>query len=300
VLYVGGTTTFRFRLFQNGKLPSQVVTRTYIYQDKDYTLPIISVVTDPINIYDDSLGVYVRGVNGRPGNGQSTSCNWNMDWDRPVNFEYITPDEGMVVNQEVDFAMCGGWSRANQPHSFKLKASKIYEGNNSIDYPFFANKPYLKHKTLQNRNGGNDYNCRIKDAALQEIVHCSGLDVEGQSTQPVVHFINGEYIGLLNMREPNNKHYAYANYGIDTDEMDQFEMSPDSGYVQMEGTRDAFLEWYALSANAADAATYEAIRNLVDIDEYINYMAVEFYLGGVDWPQNNIKAFRPRTENGKP
>ncbi|MBR3859060.1 MAG: CotH kinase family protein, partial [Bacteroidaceae bacterium] len=250
-------------------------------------------------LYDDSLGVYVRGVNGRTGNGQQTPCNWNMDWDRPVNFEYITPEEGMVVNQEVDFAMCGGWSRAWEPHSFKLKAAKIYEGLNSIDYPFFADKPYLKHKTLQIRNGGNDTDCRIKDAALQAIVHSSGLDVDGQSVQPVMHFINGEYKGMLNMREPNNKHYAYANWGIDTDEMDQFEMSPDSGYVQMEGTRDAFLEWYELSQNAADEATYEEIRNLVDIDEYINYMAVEFYLGGTDWPQNNIKGFRPRNENGR-
>ena len=296
---VNSTTTYRFCLFQEGKLPSQVITRSYLYKDRDYTLPIISVVTDPINLYDDSLGVYVKGVNGRTGNGQSTPCNWNMDWDRPVNFEYITPDGGMVVNQEVDFAMCGGWSRAWAPHSFKLKAGKIYEGNNSIDYPFFTSKPYLKHKTLQIRNGGNDTDCRIKDAALQEIVHRSGLDVDGQSTQPVVHIINGEYISMLNMREPNNKHFAYANYGIDTDEMDQFEMSPDSGYVQMEGDREAFLKWYDLSANAADEATYEEIRHLVDIDEYINYMAVEFYLGGNDWPQNNIKGFRPRTEDGR-
>ena len=296
---VSSTTTYRFRLFQEGKLPSQVVTRSYIYMDREYALPIVSVVTDPVNLYDDSLGVYVKGVNGRTGNGQSVPCNWNMDWDRPVNFEYITPEGGMVVNQEVDFAMCGGWSRAWEPHSFKLKAGKIYEGLNSIDYPFFADKPYLKHKTLQIRNGGNDTGSRIKDAALQEIVHRSGLDVDGQATQPVVHFINGEYKGMLNMREPNNKHFAYANYGIDTEEMDQFEMSPDSGYVQMEGTRDAFLEWYALSADAANEETYEAIRNLVDIDEYINYMAVEFYLGGTDWPQNNIKGFRPRIENGR-
>ena len=296
------TTTYRFGLFQEGKLPSQIVTRSYIYNNGYAQIPIISVVTDPVNLYDDELGVYVRGTNGRTGNGERTPCNWNMDWDRPVNFEYITPDGGMVVNQEVDFAMCGGWSRSwniNPVHSFKLKAGKIYEGLNSIDYPFFADKPYLKHKTLQIRNGGNDNYSRIKDLALQEIVHRSGLDVEGQSSQPVIHFINGEYMGMLNMREPNNKHYAYANWGIDTDEMDQFEMSPDSGYVQMEGTREAFLEWYELSKNASDDYFYEEIRNLVDIDEYINYMAVEFYLGGTDWPQNNIKGFRPRTENGR-
>ncbi len=296
---VSYTTTYRFRLFKDGMLPSQVVTRSYIYKDREYSFPIISVVTDNVNLYDDSLGVYVKGVNGRPGNGQSTPCNWNMDWDRPVNFEYITAEGEMVINQEVDFSMCGGWSRAWTPHSFKLKAAKLYEGKNFYDYPLFADKPYLKHKTLQIRNGGNDTGSRIKDAALQEIVRTSGIDIDGQSYQPIHNFINGEYIGMLNMREPNNKHFAYANYGYDSEEIDQFEMSPDSGYCQMEGTKDSFLKWYDLSANAADPDTYAEICNMVDMDEYINYMAVEFYLGGTDWPQNNVKGFKPHYDGGK-
>ena len=296
---VDNTTTFRFRLFKEGTLPSEVVTRSYILRDREIVFPVISVVTDPVNLYDDSLGIYVKGVNGRTGNGQTTPCNWNMDWDRPVNFEYITEDGQMVVNQEVDMAMCGGWSRAWSPHSFKLKATKIYEGRNSMDYAFFGDKQFLKHKTLQIRNGGNDTGSRIKDAALQEIVRTSGIDIDYQAYQPVVHFINGEYKGMLNMREPNNKHFAYANYGFDDEEIDQFEMSPDSGYCQKEGTKESFLEWYNLSANASDPLVYEQICDMVDIDEYVNYMAVEFYLGATDWPQNNVKGFKPHYEGGK-
>lgn len=299
IFNVSSTVTYRFRLFKDGMLPSAVVTRSYLYRDKDIVLPVISVVTDPANLYDDSLGIYVRGVNGRTGNGQTTPCNWNMDWDRPVNFEYFTPEGGMVINQEVDMAMCGGWSRAWTPHSFKLKAEKIYEGKNFYDYPVFEAKPYLKHKTLQVRNGGNDTGSRIKDPALQEIVRTSGIDVDGQAYQPAVHFINGQYIGLLNIREPNNKHFAYANYGYDSDEIDMFEMSPDSGYCQMTGTEDSFLEWYELTFNASDPETYEHICSMVDIDEYINYMAVELFLGTDDWIRNNVKAFRPRREGGK-
>ena len=120
----------------------------------------------------------------------------------------------MAFNQEVDFAMCGGWSRAWLPHSFKLKAAKVYEGRNSLNYQFFAGKPYLKHKTLQIRNGGNDNNCRIQDAALQTIISTSGIDIDGQSYLPTMHFINGEYKGVINMREPNNKHFAYARFRI--------------------------------------------------------------------------------------
>ena len=94
------------------------------------------------------------------------------------------------------------------------------------------------------------------------------------------------------MREPNNKHYVYANYGWDEEDIDQFEMSPDSGYVQKCGNEDAFNRLCELSANAADPVAYNEILQLLDIDEYINYMAMEMYVGNTDWPQNNIKGFR--------
>ncbi len=298
------TATFRFRLFKEGMLPSQVVTRSYILNDKNFELPIISVVGSKSDLYSSDYGVFVKGSkNGRPGAGQNSNCNWNMDWDRPVNFEYIgNEDDGgeyrMLFNQEVDLSRCGGWSRAWTPYSFKLKAAKYYDGLNSLNYPFFPDKPYIKNKTLQIRNGGNDTSARIKDAALQQIISRTNLNIDGQSWVPVLHYINGKFMGVLNMREPNNKHFAYANYGIDTEEMDQFEMSPDSGYVQMTGTKDAFNELCALAENAADEETYEEIKQRLDIDEYINYMAVEFYLAGTDWPQNNIKGFRD-VNNGK-
>ena len=287
------TTSLRLRLFADGKLASPVTTRSYIHRDKNYVLPIVSVVGDQRFFYDDSLGVCVQGVNGRPGNGQERPCNWNMDWERPVNLSYLTEDGEMVLNQDVNLEMCGGWSRAWTPHSFKLKGNKELGGNKNLPYPFFSQKPYIRNRTLQVRNGGNDTQARFKDPALQYIVLTSGIDVDGQSYQPVHEFINGKYIGVLNVREPNNKHYVYANYGWDDDVIDQFEMSPDSGYVQKCGTPDAFNELVdILSPDAANSETYAEICAMLDIDAYINYMAAQMYLGNTDWPQNNVKGFR--------
>ncbi len=293
---VRSTTCYRFRCFQEGYLPSTVVTRSYILEDKDYSFPIISVVTDNKNLNSTEYGVFQRGPNGRPGHGQSSNCNWNMDWDRPVSFEYITEDNKCLISQECDLSVSGGWTRASNPKSFKLKASKEYDFNNFFQAQFFDEKPYIKNKTLLFRNGGNDGSCRVKDVAIQQVVSRSGLYVDHQAWQPVHVFINGAHYAVLNMREPNNKHHAYANYGIDTDEIDQFEITPDSGYVQMEGTKDSFNHLLALSENAENEVTYEEIRQMLDVDEFINYMAVELHIGNWDWPQNNAKGFRDRND----
>ena len=298
---ISSTKVYRFRLFQDGKLPSDVVTRSYFYKTStNYTMPVVSVVGNYNDIFGDEYGIYVQGSgNGRVGNGQSVPCNWNMDWQRTVNFEYMVPDADgnyttTAFSQQVDMEMCGGWSRSWEPHSFKLKVNKRYgDGDKNMDYRFFDCKPYNRNKALQLRNGGNDTNCRFKDAAVQEIVRRSGLYIDCQAWQPAHIFINGTYKKMLNIRETNNKQFAFANYGIDTDYIDQFEMSPDSGYVQKSGSKDAFNLWYEKAKSCADDAVYRYIcDSLVDIDEYVNYMAVEFFLGSTDWPQNNVKGFR--------
>lgn len=293
------TTTYRFRLFSDGYLPSPVVARTFLKRDADYTLPIVSIVSDWRYINGDSLGPLTKGVGlGTRGNGQADPCNWNADWDRPVNFEYFVPTGGgsyeCVLNQEADLESCGGWSRAYSLHSFKLKSTKIAEGVNFLDYPIFAAKPYIKNKVLQVRNGGQDTECRLKDPALQTIALSSGIALEGQAYQPVHHFHNGDYYGVINIREPNNRYYAYANYGLDDGEVDVFEVRADSGYWQMNGTSDAYDQLVALSADYAN--NQSAVEALLDIDEFINYSAVQLYLGNNDWPQNNFKGFRDRSD----
>lgn len=294
VFSVTASTAYRFRMFQNGYLPSDVKTCSYILNDKDFCGPIISIVTNNKNLNGSEYGIFVMGSgNGRTGRGQSSKANWNMDWDRPVSFEYLPDGKEVSFSQEVNMSAVGGWSRAWTPHSFKLKAAKEY-GLKYMPYAFFEDKPYNKNKTLQIRNGGNDNGCRIIDPSISEIVSRSGIDVDCQEYKPVFVYINGKMYNVLNMREPNNKHFAYANKGLNDEEMDQFEYSPDSAYVQMAGTRDAFEYWYELSADAYDPDTYEEIKQLVDIDEFINYMAVEMYIGSNDWinNSNNLKAYR--------
>ena len=306
------TVVFRFRLFKDGYLPSAVVTRSYIYKDRDYYLPIVSVVTDDKNLFDNKIGAYTVGTNGISGQGVSYNTNKNRSWERPVSFDYLVPDENdngsflMAINQECDFEVCGGWSR-NQyaPNaSFRLKGGKYYLGQNFLPYQFFKDKPYIKNKGVVVRNGGNDGYGRMRDAGTHKIILSSGFYVDCQEVQPVHVFINGKYYFTFNLREPNNKNHAYANYGIDDDLLDQFEINGTKGYEQKTGDDKVFRQWMTLATRLASTPTddslYDQICQIVDIDEYCNYMAVECFVGCGDWltNSNNVKGYRSR-EDGK-
>ena len=300
---VSQTTVLRLRLFADDKLPSGVVTRTYIYRDRSYYLPIVAITTDSRNLYDNMIGCYCDGHNGIKGRGSTGKSNLNMDWERPVNFEYLTADGQMVINQETSFEVAGGYSRHFKPASFKVQAKKLYDGNGHFDYRVFSNRPYQEYKQLLIRNGGNnnrtDGGPRIKDAVTQQVLTTSGFYVDAQEYQPAHVFINGKYLAMMNVREPNNRFHGTANYGYDNDEIDGFEYSGGI-YHQKGGTREAFDRMIQLSYDAASEEGYARIAELLDIDEFVRYMAAICYTGSYDWllNGNNVKGYRT-WEGGK-
>ena len=290
------TANLTFRLFKDGYLPSVPVTRSYIKTSNQYTLPVISIVGDTKYFTDSKIGFDTDGdgTYGITGNGQNSPKNYNQDWDRPVNFSYISPEGEMLFNQDVNIEVSGGYTRTQTYRSFKLKASKVFDGQNRYDYPFFPQKSYNRNKTLLIRNGGNDYwrhNARFIDPALETIIQRSGIDVDVQSYVPVIEYVNGKLRGVFNMREPNNDDYAYANWGYDDEELDAFEN------LEMKNGDDvAINRIFELAKNINADGNYDELKTLLDIDEYTNYMAATLFLYNDDWPDNNIKAYRSRND----
>jgi hypothetical protein len=294
VLTVTQTTSYVFRLFKDGYLPSVPVTRSYILTSNRFSIPVVSIVGDKKYFSDPKIGIDCEGdgTNGKTGNGQDVPRNYNMPWDRPVNFSYIGPDGEMAFNQDVNISVSGGWSRSYSVRSFKLKGSKVFDGQNHFDFPFFAQKPYIRSKTLLLRNGGNDtylHHSRFMDPALHTVVHRSGIDLDVQAYEPVVEYVNGRCRGILNLREANNDKFVYANFGYDDEEIDMFENAD----FKL-GDNVVFNRIVELGSHINDAGAYEELKLLLDIDEFTNYMAVQLFLANDDWPNNNVKGYRSR------
>jgi len=72
------STVLRARAFRPGMLPGPVLTASYIIRDRT-NLPVVSLSTDPDNLFDDDIGIYVKGhgtaMGGYPDNPVGPPCS---------------------------------------------------------------------------------------------------------------------------------------------------------------------------------------------------------------------------------
>jgi len=291
-LTIDSTTAIRVRSFVEGKLPGNIVTKTY-FIDEEINLPFVSLVTDPANFFDDETGIYVIGTNGVPGYCSDTPMNLNQDWERPVNVEVYDRNGKVEINQIAGVKIFGGCSRTRYPQkSLELFARGIY-GKGSFDYQLFKDKPIYSYESFLLRSSADDVVYTLfKDGMGQTMLE--GMDIDRQAYRPAVVFINGRYWGIHNMREKISEHYVAGNYKLDAEEVNLLKRNPDRPYNVVSGSADHYnnLIHYLSVANMEEEKTYQYIARQLDVNNYIDYQIAEIYLSANDWPGNNIKFWR--------
>ncbi len=293
------TTVIRARAYKEGMLFSDILTGSYIFPDKFYNaceglgerLPIVSISANNEDVFGDMLGFYVEGKNGIA-NGCTPVSNYNQDWMRSANFEYIL-DGRVVDNQEVEVGVYGGCTRIHVAKSLKIKANKR-SGKNRMDYKaFFPDRSYTKYKSLALRNGGNGYSYvqpRFRDMFIQSLA--DGMNIDRQVAQPVSFYLNGIFYGMMILTERTDEDFVFHNYGLDEDEIDLLSANF-SGYECKNGTRDAYDKMIDYASNSyADEDFYEKLDTHMDIEEFINYQVLEQFVGNTDWVTHNTKLWR--------
>ncbi len=77
-----------------GLLPSEIVTNSFIIGEST-TLPILSISTDPKNLWDDKVGIYTIGTNGKEFWG--VKANYWQEWERPITMEFFENSDTVVL-----------------------------------------------------------------------------------------------------------------------------------------------------------------------------------------------------------
>jgi hypothetical protein len=303
-----------------GGVSSQIKTHTYFVSNTsafNSHLPIVSITVNEDGLFDFNDGIYVAGkdfetwraenpneeANGhRPANYRRRG----IETEQSASFQYFV-DGKEVLNQNIGLRIHGGATRAAQLKSFRLYARSAYDSQNTFEYPFFGPDNSGSFKRLILRNSGNDSGHSIntstnpptyrpsvffRDAVIQKMV--SHLRFETLDYMPTITYVNGEYWGMLNLRERYDKHYLERRFGIHENDLDYLERNA----VVVEGNNNHFLMMrdFISANNMANNQNYERVQTLMDTDNFMDYQITQIFIRNTDWPAGNIDYFRKKTE----
>lgn len=268
-------------------------------------MKVISLVTDPENLFNYDTGIYVKGRIFDTQNYKGVEA-WNMkanytqkgrDWEREAFMEVF--DNGKkVLSQNVGIRIKGATSRSTPQKSFNVYARDEY-GNKKLEYDFFdgqsinavTGKPNDSYDTVTIRNAGNDtaYSY-LRDNINQSLVSDRPLTM--QSMNGCILFINGEFWGFYTLTEKTDDSFIKNHYNIKKKNVAIIKNSQ-----LEEGTDEDLQDWNALITKYARTdmtidENYKEFCRYVDTDSLIEYFAVQTYWCNGDWPWNNFAVWR--------
>ncbi len=293
---VNKTTVIRARSLENGNFLSKTRTQTYLINSKS-NLPIVSLSTNPKHLFDDTIGMYVEGTNGIP----LTTCNdtdkenhnYAQDWRRPVHIEYFNEQQEDQFSLSLDFQIAGQCSRYNRKKQFAFELDSKY-GTKSLKYDLYTTKDLEKVKDFKLRGGRVGY--QLGDILAAALVHDGNLNVDYQAYRTVQMYMNGEYWGVYNIREKKGKDYIKSNYP-DVGKLDIIKGS----HLIREGDINDYraLTNYAIKNDLSQDIHYQKMLEMLDEDNFIDYICIMFYSGNYDWLGENHRCWKEKKPGAK-
>jgi len=286
----------RAQAFINNKPVSQIQNATYFIGEnsKPYTLPLFSLVVNKDDLFGDKEGIYV------PGDKRDNlhDVNWfteggnffesGPEWERPVEVSIFDLNGNWVWQQRLGVRIHGFGSRYFPQKSLRLYARNQYS-TNSMNHRLFPQSFFSNYRHVLLRNSGQD----ITSTFMADALSCSfysGLNFDYQLHSPVIHFINGEYWGIANLRERVHERYVAYKNNVNHNDVILFELF----YNLLDGGDPEYgkLLQFVKTHNMNTTAAYEYIVNKIDVANYIDYNLGKIFVGAYDWPGNNLRIWR--------
>lgn len=278
---------------------------------------VISITTDPDNLFGYENGIYVTGRTYDVFRAETDleefwaapywehwSANYKnkgIDWERIANIQVFDEGKNLVLSQNAGIRTQGGGSRGFLPKSLNIYAREEY-GSDKMYYDFFNTGYYPKRVTLT--TGGDDYYTKIKDKLVSEL--SSETSASTMHYEPYALFLNGEYWGFYYLTEKYDTQYVEEYFGVDKGGESENIIIVKNGLLE-KGLEGDLEQYYTAimediySSNLGKNDEYERICGLIDINSCIDYFAVLGYAARCgDWPDSNFAMWRSRNISDKP
>ncbi len=272
------------------------------------TVPSLSIVMDTGDLFGSG------GIYSHPNNSGTA-------WERPTSLELIDP---AFPDGSNDFQVnCGVRIQGGAFRSFGLTLKKSLRvlfkdlyGPTKLRYPLFGPDAAREFDTLILRMESNDgyqwENLTNVQYARDEFARRTQLAMGSPAPHGrFLHlYLNGVYWGLYNVVERPDASFGAAYFGADKDEWDAI----NTGTATNEGSTSSWNTLKSIVAGipgAADETARTAIymqaqglrpdgtddparAAFIHIDNFIDYLLANWYVGNADWPHRNYYTGRER------
>ena len=254
----------------------------------------ISYYTGKRYITPNEKGIYVYG---KGDDIESSLPNYSMrgnEWERPANITVFENGKASY-STNIGIRIRGGASRETSQKSFTFYARSEY-GARKMEYDFYNGKlKNVKGKVIDSfdaialRNGGNDENTKIRDRLNQELAEYRDFGTQMQTE--CVLFIDGEFWGLYNITEKIDENYVADHYKV-----------KEKDVICVKSNTELSNEIKAIYDQVSDIIydtdsgdLYDRLSEVIDMKNYMNYIAVELIIGNSDSGGNNTAFWKTKT-----
>ena len=297
-LSISKNSVIRAAAFRDGYLSGDVATATYLFRSDgvNHALPVVTLVTDPDNLWNSKTGIYATGDQFDPDAASyadtlksatyyqakfATEEQVDTIWEKPAAFSLFDDNGKQVFTQNVGIRIAGSFGRGRAQKGFNVIARKEY-GKGSMEYPFFENRPYKEYKAVVLRAGAQDQNrSKIRDELASGLLEGTDINILYQAYRPTVLYLNGEYWGVYFMKEKRNRFFVAQHENTENN----VDLAIGKGFKQR--TYGDNSDWvslyeYATSHDLSSAEAYAYVSERMDVDSFMDYMIAEIYNGNTD------------------
>lgn len=281
--------------YKDGCPVSEIETRNFFINPEGrnvYDVNVVSVVATPGDLFDNDNGIYVQGNN-------QNYTQRGEEWERSAHLELYNTGGESILDQRIGIRIHGGGTREAPQKSLRLYARSEYD-TSTFNTELFEDKSIFNFKRLLLRTTMGDWKPNVfKDELCHELV--KDLNVDYMAGTPAVVFLNGEYWGIQNLRERQDRFYLQSNHNLIYPEVDIIKYDINDGAVVEDGDAQAYNELLNFIENndLAQNEVYAEFKDLVEIDNLIDFLIAHLYLANMDFPNRNFGMWKPRQEPGK-
>lgn len=279
-IQINATTIVRSRIYQQGKVPGRIITHTYFIdtENKIGSLPVVSIATNPANFWDPEKGIYVQ--------------DFKPEWEVPVNIELFENDG----SDRAAFNLAAG-TKINGLYSWQLpqKMLGIYfrkeYGEGKLAYPILFDQDRSLYNSFALRASGSDWAYTMFRDGMTQSLTIENMDVDFQGFRAAVLFVNGQYMGINNIRAKVDEDLILETRQLTGQKIDMIE---NENYAEA-GTLDQYLAFKALyQKNLSIQPNFDEVAAKMDIENFTDFIITEIYSQNTS-VDHNIMAWKPQT-----